>query len=200
LIKTPFVGFCLVVACLAGLPTATEAKTYTWSRAGTAAERAQAMQTNQTITITGSLYWGSGSWDSKFVDGGAANVPMGNGIAAGINASNQKAASMADVCKNPALSESARTTTGASPNENRWLTAQEVFNAINMANLYQAAARASGAISVIVDGKSYLTFKVTYADGASERWAINPGHNTSVVKLFDAPIPDTLSKGNKQGC
>jgi hypothetical protein len=104
------------------------------------------------------------------------------------------AVKMSDVCQNPGISSAAKQTTAGTGVTDRWLAAQEVFNSIKLANmwsLYQGAFGSTG-IRIIVDGKSYQGFNVTYADGSTEKWVVNPGNATSMVKLFDTPAPNSL--------
>lgn len=49
-----------------------------------------------------------------------------------------------------------------------------------------------GSIKIMIDSKPYQGFKITYADGASEVWLVNPGWATSSIKVLDTPVPGTL--------
>lgn len=89
---------------------------------------------------------------------------------------------------------------GGSDPTSRYLAAVDLYNTIEMQNLWPMYGSASR-IVVIVDGRNYQGFTITYADGATETWMVNPGHFASSVKLFDAPLPGSLKPADPaKGC
>jgi hypothetical protein len=61
-----------------------------------------------------------------------------------------------------------------------------VFLAKNLWNVY----RNNAPINIIINGKTYQGFSVTYKDGGQETWVVFPDPRAS-VKLFDTPAPDS---------
>lgn len=144
------------------------------------------------VTITGStIQWGYGSFDIPFSEM-PSYVTVGGGLSGGIQQQRSRAIDLSSVCTNPAISADAKATTSTTGPTNRWLAAQEMFNTLlaqKMLTFYYQSLN----ISVIIDGKAYQAFRVTYADGAKESWIVNPGYATSSIKLFDSPAPDSLT-------
>jgi hypothetical protein len=80
----------------------------------------------------------------------------------------------------------------------RWLAAQDVYVVITAPDT--AAAIRGAVLGTVVNpstGKTIKAFKVTYADGGTEKWMIFPTP-ASVVKLFDTPFPGSLEMGDGQ--
>lgn len=78
----------------------------------------------------------------------------------------------------------------------RWLAAQGVYAVITAPTT--AAVIKNAVLGTVVnpsDGKTLKAFKVTYADGGSEKWMIFPSPASS-VKLFDTPFPNSLVLGD----
>lgn len=107
----------------------------------------------------------------------------------------QSVISWSSVCTNPWISQQAKNTTSAADMTDRWLAAQEVFNSIQMRNLLSQYTKAYNNLSIIMNGTKYAGFRLSYADGVSELWAISPNHATSVVKLLDQPFPGSQKPG-----
>lgn len=89
------------------------------------------------------------------------------------------------------ISGNAKSTTSTSDVTTRWLAAQEVFNYINNAGMLSDLHTMTRTLTFIMDGKSYQGFRVAYADGVRETWAINPNYKYSSVKLLDQPLPNS---------
>jgi len=183
----------LIALVLFALSEASLAGTHTWVPKKRILASGSDVIEFPTVTVTGHIDWGSGDFDSSVSD--STNLTgSGSGIGGAILAAKARAIDMANVCKNPFISNDAKQTTSATDTTNRWLAAQEVFNSIqamSMWSMYQNAY--GGGIYLIIDTKTYSGFKVAYADGSSEVWLVNPGFRTSTVKLFDNPIPDSLT-------
>lgn len=185
------------------LTTKTQAATYTWKPA--AVRNSDGVVEFPRVTIIGSrINWGAGEFDGD-VGGTAPTItPAGAfGLGNAIEAAKRYAVDLADACRNPLLSADSRAITGADALQDRWFAAQEMADIVQdkkLMNMYFSAY--GGVIQLIVDGKSYRGFKVRYADGASEVWVMNPGGNTSSVRLFDTPVPGSLKMptDSKAGC
>jgi hypothetical protein len=147
-------------------------------------------ETLPTVYITGStIGWGSGYFDEPFNE---IYTSMGSGsIGTGIAGSRDRAVDLSDVCTNPLISSASKTTTSTSDATTRWLAAQDMFITTMTSNLLTSYAQAMR-ISILLDGKYYRGYKVSYADGGSEVWVVNPGYATSSFKLFDTPAPGSL--------
>lgn len=89
------------------------------------------------------------------------------------------------------VSTNARSTTSHDDVTSRWLAAQEVFNYLNNASYLTTYREMLGNITFRIDGKLYEGFKVTYADGVTETWPINPGYRYSTIKLLEQPMPNS---------
>lgn len=129
-------------------------------------------------------YWQSAVWD--WVMGYADTAGEGAALAAVSHIFKSSSVCVALV------SNAARSTTSTSDVTSRWLAAQEVFTFIKNAGNLAQYREISRSLTFIIDGKRYDGFTVTYADGARETWAVNPGHATSSVKLLDQPLPNSL--------
>lgn len=144
------------------------------------------------VTITGStIQWGYGYFDIPFSEV-PGYITVGGGISGGIQQQRSRAIDMSSVCKNPAISTEAKAITSGNGPTNRWLAAQEMFNTLLAQKMLTFYYQASN-ISVLIEGKAYQAFRVTYADGAKETWIINPLYSSSSFKLFDLPAPDSLT-------
>ncbi|HEX6708464.1 MAG TPA: hypothetical protein VF169_27260 [Albitalea sp.] len=173
------------------LPGAAQALTHTWTTKKVILSDGSV--TFPIVTIVGSrIGWGAGAFDQDFTEYANTNPVGSSSLAFAIASAKERAVNLADVCKNPVISDGAKQVTGTSDTTSRWLAAQELFNSIQMAKLWSLYQGAYGGISVIIDGKSYQSFKVYYADGSSEVWVVNPGWATSTFKLFDTPAPNSL--------
>ncbi len=155
-----------------------------------------------TVTVTDSYivdfdYWGgyNPSWNpTPFFNTAMLNwigQYSGTGEEGAQLAAMEIVGKKASVC-NAIVSDAARSTTSTSDVTSRWLAAQEVFNYMHMQNIISQWREYTGNIVFKIDGKMYSGFKVRYADGASETWAINPGYKTSSIKLLDSPMPNSL--------
>lgn len=151
------------------------------------------------VTITGHIEWGDGSFDGG-QDTASTFTSGGNSLAQAISDHKERALSLTNVCSNPTLSADLKTTTTGSGTEGRWLAAMAMISSIDAAGLFTWYGAAYGSIAIIVDGKTYGAFKVTYADGARETWMVTPNHLTSSMKLFDTPLPGSLTAPTKAGC
>lgn len=159
--------------------------------------------TFQTVIVTGNRlsFPGNTTFNPEpqstpqFVTGG---MGIGNAIAS----ARDRALDMANVCKNPTLSAAAKQTAATTDMTNRWLTAMEVFNSIQTAKLWSMYGSATNGMSIVLNGIKYRGFMVTYSDGSTEKWAVTPNWSTSVVKLFDQPLPGSLTPpaGSGGGC
>ncbi|WP_428424033.1 hypothetical protein [Methylibium sp.] len=132
-----------------------------------------------------------------------STMPTGSWNSLGVAIENAKytAIKLSNICSNPAVSSATKSTTSKSDTLDRWLAATDVFNTVVARGLFGMYQAAYGGISILIDTKRYTGFKVTYADGASEVWVINPGYSTSSVKLFDNPAPNSLTAPNpKASC
>jgi len=149
-----------------------------------------------TVIITGtSIDWGDGGWDFGFDDSVSTAPTNGSSQGIAIAQAKIKALSLANACQNPALSSAAKSTTSESDVTQRWLTANEMAAQVDLQHLwssYQQAYGSSG-ITLIIDSKSYMGFKVTYVDGSTETWAVTPNHYFTQMKLFDFPAPNSLT-------
>ena len=183
------------------LNQAAKAETHIWLPAQQALNSGTAT-TLPVITVTGKIIWGAGSFDKSISENPNLTGPTSSSLAMAILSSKTRATALANVCTNPSVSPQAKGTTGNSDGDSRWLAAQELFNSVQMAKLWQMYQNAYGGINLIVDGKKYSGFKVVYADGSKETWMVNPGHYSSVVKLFMSPLPDSLEPpgANAQSC
>lgn len=138
-----------------------------------------------------SSYFDSQIWDFFQSHTGTASEAA---ILAQINQLHKKA----NVCY-AIVSSNARSTTSHDDVTSRWLAAQEVFNYLNNASYLAEYKDLLGNIVFKIDGKIYEGFKVTYADGATETWLINPGYKHSTIKLIDQPLPNSQTpwRGNE---
>ena len=109
------------------------------------------------------------------------------------------AINMADACLSP-VSSGAKQTTSQSDVTSRWLAAQEMFNVVQSKNLWSMYRNATSSLTFIMNGKDYAGFKVKYADGFVEAWAVYPGYSTSTIKLLDQPMPNSLKDSGSGGC
>lgn len=86
------------------------------------------------------------------------------------------------------LSGPASTTTSNAPNyPDKWLAASEALRAA----LRRLPAAVRGAVRLRMI-RGAIPFTVTYADGATEDWPLNPNAYGSVL-LVEEPVPDTLT-------
>jgi len=76
----------------------------------------------------------------------------------------------------------------------RYLAAASVYTKLQAASATLKSVTIGTAINPY-DGVTYKAFKVTYADGGTEKWLVFPDPRAS-VKLFDTPLPDSLVPGN----
>lgn len=156
-----------------------------------------------TVTVSGnyvhyaSTTWYSPDYSSEMTSGGGGGGGIGAG-AAMMNA-RDRAFDLSKVCIAP-VSAGARSTTSRSDVTDRWLAAQEVFNIIQARNLFNLYSASIGGLRFLMDNTMYRGFKVTYSDGWIETWAVTPNHATSVVKLIDQPLPNSLRQGLDRGC
>ncbi len=90
------------------------------------------------VSVTGNgTDYGPDDFDLGFTETAINPYPSPpNGIA--IYQNKVKALSLSDVCKNPAVSQEAKSTTLETGVENRYLTATELFNSVQLANLWSA--------------------------------------------------------------
>lgn len=157
-------------------------------------------ETLPTVYITGStIGWGSGYFDQPFSE---TYTPFGSGsIGGGIASARDRAVDLSNVCTNPLISSASKTTTSTSDATSRWLAAQDLFNTTSASNMLALYAQAIP-IRILIDGKYYRGYKVTYADGGTETWVVNPGYATSSFKLFDTPAPGSLKgpDASSPGC
>lgn len=187
------VGLALVLA-IGLVPNFASAASHTWI------PLRQALSANPTlprVTIDGnSIGWGDGSFDNNDF---SIEPPQSGGSGIGVAIANAKdrALDLANLCRNPYLPDNVKNTPGTDDVTNRWLAATGAFITIEQQNLwsmYGAAAK----MTIIVDGKTFAGFKVTYSDNSTEVWVVTPNHFTSEVKLFEQPAPGTLTVGNGQ--
>ena len=191
----------VVTTMLAIIPYEAQARVHTWIPIKTA----QGAPVQQ-VVITGSkINWGAGYFDdaafNEFMSFSSASSMFGPFNAA-MHAA-ERALELSDVCQNPLVSEFTKATTGGGSDiTGRWLAANDTFNSLQISRAIHHIYRAQGAIQIIVDNKAYSGFKITYADGASEVWLVNPGWATSSVKVLDTPAPGSLKlpKTPKAGC
>jgi hypothetical protein len=151
------------------------------------------------VTITGSIDWGVGSFDASF-----DNIPSEIGISYDQNYEIRQAymflasqairlSTFSSVCKNPLVSGDTRKTTSADDTTARWLATQDVFNKMALQKgAIEFYTQSAVPITLLIDNKTYAGFKVFYSDGFSEVWVVNPGWQTSSLRVFDTPIPDSL--------
>jgi hypothetical protein len=91
-------------------------------------------------------------------------------------------------------SGSRRFTTSLDDTLDRYLAAADVYNKIVTASAGMKSILIGSVINPS-DGKAYLGFKITYADGGTEKWMALPDPRIS-TKLIDDPLPDSLVKGD----
>lgn len=181
--------------CIFVCSTSASGATLTWSPK--MIRLSNGTYTLDTVTIVGSkINWGNGQFDGSF-----SSVVPDVGVNPGLQqlylaklSAIALAGRMASVCTNPLVSANARSTSSAADSTSRWIAAQELFNTTYNTNPSALSLwLGNGApISIIIDAKAYTGYKVYYNDGYSEVWAVNPGHATTVFKLFDNPAPDSL--------
>lgn len=153
-----------------------------------------------TVTVTGSYvsYWDPTSYSPSYVS--TQNFFSGGmQIGSAILQAQARALDMANVCKSP-VSSSAKSTTHTSDVTTRWLAAQELFNVVMAQGLWSMYRAATNSLSFIMNNSKYAGFRVTYADGYVETWAVYPGYSTSTIKLLDQPLPNSLKSGGGAGC
>lgn len=185
----------LIVGMSALIPFSAIAGTHTWISNA----KPMADGTLPQVTVNGnSIHWGSGAFDD---DDFSIDVPQAGGSSLGnaVASARQRALDLSDLCKNPGVSSDSKNTASTADTVSRWLAATDAFITVEQSNMYSMYLNASK-LNIIVDGKSMYGFKVTYGDGGSEVWVINPAHLTSSDKLFDTPAPGTLEIGTKPGC
>jgi hypothetical protein len=81
--------------------------------------------------------------------------------------------------------------TSRSDNVERSLAAIDVANKIRTATGLISGA-VLGKVKNPLDGKTYLAFEVTYADGGTEKWMLQPAPTMS-NPIFDMPLPNSLN-------
>lgn len=180
-------------------PAASKSQSENRSNSGTPNSSTNDVTLPPVLIVGSTINWGSGYFDSDFTE---SYFSMGSGsIGGGIAGARDRAVDLSDVCKNPLVSSDTKTTTSTSDATSRWLAAQNLFSSTAASNLLPLYWQALP-IRVIVDGKYLSGYKVTYADGWSEVWVVNPGHATSSFKLFDTPAPNSLKppEANNPGC
>lgn len=183
------------------MTSASEAKLFTWMPA----KREQLKEADAPVyvlpevTITGSIDWGTGSFDASF-----ENIPSELGISydenyelrqAYIFLANQAArlSTFSSVCNNPLVSSDTRRTTSSDDKTARWMATQDVFNKMALQKgAIEFYTQSAVPITLLIDNKTYTGFKVFYSDGFSEVWVVNPGWQTSSLRVFDTPVPDSL--------
>lgn len=177
------------------------AKVHTWIPLA----QAQGLAPQAPVIIIGHISWGSGYFDDSIFDDYWKEPSQSGSLIGPIRAlinSVGKALDMADVCNNPLISQAARETTSSGAPEQRFLTANETFNSIAIIKHLPQLFMGQGSIRIMIDSKPYQGFKITYADGASEVWLVNPGWATSSIKVLDTPVPGTLKAASSPsaGC
>ena len=201
----------LVLLVIGATPISAEAKTHQWISSGKGnvnkkySPNAATTVPLQPVIITGTrIDWGTGFFDDPYFNDSAPPIYASDygseQIFLGIVRNRAKSLLMSDVCNNPALSNAAKTTTSGSDMTNRWLTAQETFNYLQINSLWLWYQQATGGIALLVAGTNYAGFRLIYADGASETWMINPLFSLSSIKLFDTPLPGSLTSPTRSGC
>ena len=182
------------------------AKTFTWAPGAHILSDGTPVVQLPTVTITGQIDWGFGSFDSSFVDIPSDFSAVGNNqqLIFFLTAVN-KGGAISSVCTNPTLSPDLKLTTSSSDATTRWLAAQSMFITGQAEGILDVWINAGVPITLLIDSKSYQGYKVFYADGYSEVWVINPGWRTSTFKLFDLPapsslLPPTFTKNNPNIC
>ncbi|MFD0669472.1 hypothetical protein ACFQZY_17245 [Ramlibacter sp. GCM10027632] len=73
----------------------------------------------------------------------------------------------------------------------RWMAATAVFDDLILRNLI-AQYGFGNRSTYTIDGLSYRTFTVTYADGIRESWPVLPNDRLSSDKLSQTPIPGSM--------
>jgi hypothetical protein len=110
----------------------------------------------------------------------------------------QTAFLFSNACRNPYISDFAKSVTSNSDELDRWLAATEIFNSLATRGLYSELQKSSEII-VVMSGKRYMGFLVTYSDGYQEAWAVNPAYAMSSIKLLNKPMPNSI-KRQGSGC
>jgi hypothetical protein len=119
----------------------------------------------------------------------ASWMPVHPGMASA--AAKSQALRLSDVCVLN-VSAQAKSTTSQNDVTARWLTASEVYTALQAGKQLDAFLKATSKMTVVLNGVTYAGFQVTYADGWHERWPVSPNHNFSTLKLLDTPMPASL--------
>lgn len=107
------------------------AATYSWKRAATARD----FMLPRVTIIGSSINWGAGEFDAEFQGPAITTYTGAFNLGYAIEQAKQKALDLADACRNPLISQGARTTTGKGGLEEQWLTAQEIFNVVQQQKL-----------------------------------------------------------------
>jgi hypothetical protein len=180
-----------LLLCIVLASYSARASEVTWIQIEQAADASG--QTLPTVTVTGSINWGTGFWDGPLTNTSPSSYGGGPSIGEAIAGAIDRALNLSNVCTNPAISSAAKSTTSQTDPTSRWLAAQEIFNSVHSANLLSMYGNATRQVGLVIDGKNYKGFRVQYADGAQEVWVVNPGYATSSVKLFDSPAPNSMT-------
>ncbi len=108
----------------------------------------------------------------------------------------------ASVC-DMGVHEDFRSVTGGSDVFTRWMAAQHVFSLLIAKQTFRYHLGLMRDAKVVINGMQYAIIVVTYADSASETWAVRPNYILSTDKLVDEPAAGSLRyppTGPTSGC
>ena len=170
------------------------AKTFTWQPMMRTLSVDETPVQLPTVTVTGHIDWGTGSFDALFGD-----VQPEPGVDEGLKqiylatlSAIAKAGGYSSACTNPTLIPDLKYHNSKSSTLDRWFTAQALYNSALAAQVLDLWISKGAPISLLISGKLYKGYKVYYSDGFSEVWVVNPGASMSSMRLFDNPAPDSL--------
>ena len=182
-------------AVLLAAPAASYAADHTWQAAPRMRILSAGVTTvDQVVEITGSrINWGTGFFNTSFFElSGVIQAEMAGTYWAygqALVVAARITVSFSSVCQNPFVSAATKNTTSQSDTIDRYLAAVDMYKVFLAKNLWNAY-RNNAPINIIINGKTYQGFSVTYKDGAQETWVVFPDPRAS-VKLFDTPAPDS---------